>query len=190
MNSELKKQKAKEYYQTNKERILKRAEEYRNNNKEQIKERNREYNIRNNEKILLKKAEYRQNNKEKIKETDKKYRVENPDKIKTRYEKRKRRGPLAVILSSLKARAKRKGFECTIESSDFEMITHCPVLGIELNYFNTKQSDNSPSFDRIDNSKGYIKGNVRIISWRANNLKSNGTIEEFEKIIQYIKGLI
>ena len=46
---------------------------------------------------------------------------------------------------------------------------------------------NSPTLDRIDNNKGYVKGNVKVISHRANSLKSSGTILEFTKIIEYIE---
>jgi len=37
---------------------------------------------------------------------------------------------------------------------------------------------NSPSLDRIDNSKGYVKGNVIVVSWRYNSLKKDGTPAE------------
>ena len=40
---------------------------------------------------------------------------------------------------------------------------------------------------KIDSSKGYIKGNIQVISFKANRLKNNGTIEEFKKIISYIE---
>ena len=63
----------------------------------------------------------------------------------------------------------------------------CPVLGIELNYFSKGRSENSPSFDRIDSNLGYIKGNVVVMSWRANRLKNNGTAEEHEKIANYLR---
>lgn len=61
----------------------------------------------------------------------------------------------------------------------------CPILGIELSY---SGGDSSPSLDRIDNSKGYIKGNVMIISFRANRLKSDATIYELKLISEFIKG--
>jgi len=47
--------------------------------------------------------------------------------------------------------------------------------------------DAAPSIDRVDNSKGYVPGNVRIISWRANRLKNDATVEEMELIIKYMK---
>ena len=40
----------------------------------------------------------------------------------------------------------------------------------------------SPSLDRIFPESGYTKGNVRVISWRANWIKNNSTIEEIEKL--------
>ena len=37
----------------------------------------------------------------------------------------------------------------------------------------------SPSLDRIDNSKGYIEGNVQWLSWRVNEMKKNMTEGDF-----------
>lgn len=45
----------------------------------------------------------------------------------------------------------------------------------------------SASLDRFDNTKGYIRSNVKIISNRANELKSDGTLEEFIRLVEYLK---
>ena len=64
----------------------------------------------------------------------------------------------------------------------------CPVLGVEMVFGGTGSiKDNSASIDRFDTTTGYIKGNVWIISDKANRMKSNATIEEIKKIYYYYK---
>jgi len=58
--------------------------------------------------------------------------------------------------------------EFDLDVEDFDIPTHCPILGIELNY---GARNNKPSVDRIDSSKGYVKGNIGIISVLANRKK-------------------
>jgi hypothetical protein len=77
--------------------------------------------------------------------------------------------------------------EFTVEFGDIEFPRYCPILGIELDYFAQGRNENSPSFDRINPNLGYIKGNVAVISWRANRIKNDGTAEEHEKIAQFIR---
>lgn len=62
------------------------------------------------------------------------------------------------------------------------------MLGIPLSPpAQGKHTNNTATVDRIDPAKGYTKDNVRIISWRANRLKSNATISELEAILCYMK---
>ena len=46
------------------------------------------------------------------------------------------------------------------------------------------------SLDRADNSRGYVKGNVVVISWRANDLKSNGSADELEAVAAYSRRML
>lgn len=64
-----------------------------------------------------------------------------------------------------------------ITFGDIEWPSVCPILGIELDYY-VAGKENSAEFDRIDSTKGYIKGNVWVISRRANRVKNDGTAEE------------
>jgi len=81
--------------------------------------------------------------------------------------------PEKYIFSSAKSRAK-KAKECfTISLEEVVIPEFCPCLGIKLELFG--EAYNSPSLDRIDNTKGYVKGNVQVISQRANRCKSNLT---------------
>lgn len=86
-----------------------------------------------------------------------------------------------------RANAQRFRKEFSIYFGDIDWPTHCPVLGIELNYFSEGRQENSVSFDRKNPTKGYIKDNVVILSWRANRIKNDGTAEEHELIAKYIK---
>jgi len=84
-----------------------------------------------------------------------------------------------------KKRAKKKNIEFSITSEDIPEIPKiCPVLGIPIIVGKGKLTDNSPSIDRINNNKGYTKGNIRIISYRANRLKNDATIEEIRRILE------
>jgi hypothetical protein len=87
---------------------------------------------------------------------------------------------------SKKANAKSRGIEFTVPFGELEFPQVCPVLGLTINYFaEGERLENSPSFDRIDASKGYVSGNVIIVSWRANRIKNDGTPEEHLKIAQF-----
>lgn len=91
--------------------------------------------------------------------------------------------------TSKKANATATGWEWDIAFGDITWAEVCPILGIELDYFAETRQENSVSFDRIDSSKGYVTGNVQVISWRANRIKNDGTPEEHEKIAAYLRSL-
>jgi len=96
--------------------------------------------------------------------------------------------PVRYLLHSARYRAKKAGTEFTITFEDLEIPEVCPVFGIPLRYTPGSRTANSYSIDRRDNSKGYVKGNVRVISWKANMYKGDLTIEEVESLLRYMKG--
>jgi hypothetical protein len=90
-----------------------------------------------------------------------------------------------------KFRTKRRASEYTkhgweLEFNDIVWPAVCPVFGTPLDYFTSKVSEDSVSFDRIDGEKGYVKGNVAIMSWRANRIKNNGTAQEHQQLADYM----
>lgn len=137
---------------------------------------------------------WRKAHPEQVKATKNKWNAENRQKVREDKQRwlAKPENRIKHTLGQAKRRATKDGrdFDITIEDL-LPLPTVCPVLGIELNYAGTKVRgfvDNSPSIDRIDSLKGYIKGNVQIISWRANRVKSDASVEELEAVIKYMKG--
>lgn len=80
-------------------------------------------------------------------------------------------------------RAAKKGIRFTITETDVVIPSTCPVLGIPIVYAVGLQ-DGTATLDRIHASLGYTPGNVRVISHRANNLKSNMTLAECRAILR------
>lgn len=92
------------------------------------------------------------------------------------------------MLRAAKIRARAKGIPFSISRKDLNIPSHCPVLGVKLEIGGGRDEvDNSPSIDRFDNSRGYTPDNVRIISYRANRLKSDATLQELKAIIAYME---
>jgi len=90
-----------------------------------------------------------------------------------------------------KSRAKKRGLDFNIEPSDVIVPALCPALGIPLvtgvgRSGRPGGNPNSPSLDRIDSSKGYVKGNVQVISHLANSMKHEATMDQLRKFALWV----
>lgn len=97
---------------------------------------------------------------------------------------------LKYLIRTAKARALKNNIPFNISVEDLELPKICPLLEIPLEIGIGKKKDNlfnSPSIDRIIPSLGYIKGNVWIISYRANMIKSNASLEEIQLLYNNLK---
>jgi len=94
-----------------------------------------------------------------------------------------------LLYKNIKSRCKRIGREFSIELEDIIIPEKCPVFGFDLKREDRQTWMCAPSVDRIDSSKGYIKGNVTVVSRRANILKKDATLEELEQLFNYYKTL-
>ena len=79
----------------------------------------------------------------------------------------------SYLWKSAKNRAKQRGEDFSIELKDIIVPDKCPILGIPL--------------DRIDSSKGYVKGNIWVISLRANRIKNDPTPQELRLIADKVE---
>jgi hypothetical protein len=82
-----------------------------------------------------------------------------------------------------KKRALKKGLEFSIKPKDIHIPKKCPILKVPL-ICSTRYS---PSIDRIYPDKGYVKGNIAVISALANSMKANATPQELLIFARNIK---
>lgn len=108
----------------------------------------------------------------------------------------RRANPVRTILKAIKSRAKSNGLDFNLTEEDLVIPTHCPILGIPLRYgigfgrgARLSEKDRSPSVDRIDNSKGYVRGNIIVVSYRANRIKSDAEVGELTSIARFYEQL-
>jgi len=111
-------------------------------------------------------------------------------KAKKEREKRKRtwkNDAVKIMLMNSKYRAKKLKLVFSLKSEDIIIPKRCPVLNIPL--FRSKKNNwnNSPSIDRIDNTKGYTKENIVIVSRRANILKKDASLQELQQLSKFYK---
>jgi hypothetical protein len=116
----------------------------------------------------------------------------NPEKANSRAREWRQRNPKYMLHSSAKRRAAVKSIEFSIVKEDIPEIPDiCPIALIPIfprNDGTKGPCDNSPSLDRVDTTKGYVKGNLRVLSHKGNRMKADMGIEELERIIKYIRG--
>lgn len=90
------------------------------------------------------------------------------------------------LLNTMRTRAKQKGIPFDLSVEDIEWNTVCPVFGIPI-YHRKKQANNATSLDRLIPEKGYVKGNVIVISTKANRMKQNATVKELRQIADWLE---
>lgn len=126
------------------------------------------------------------NNPERIKELKRNSHFKNYENYKEKKASYYIANKKTAIIALAKLRAYKKGLDFNINADDLDWPIKCPVLGIDINYaVRGKTTHNSPTLDRFDNLLGYVIGNVDVISFRANRLKSDATNEEIKFLADY-----
>ena len=106
---------------------------------------------------------------------------------KSKNDIRRKANPAHFLFLEARSRAKERNLPFDIEESDIIVDEFCPVLGIKMNVNIGLRRDDSPTLDKITPSLGYVKGNIKVISFRANRIKSDANLQELEKITKYVK---
>ena len=146
---------------------------------------------------------WRSNNPRKASDNSKRWRSENPYRraeyaaeyyransavIKAQALECRLLRPEATMLARAKSRATKGGHPFSLTREDIVIPDRCPILGIPLvvNSGRRGGEDNSPSLDKIVPALGYVRGNVEIISNRANRIKSDASLEEVEAVAAWL----
>ena len=156
-------------------------------NKEYLKEYYSRPGIKERQKEYMKEYHARPEVKERKKEYHKEYYLKPENRERRREYNNSIRGRWHVA----KKRSSIRNLEFNITLEYLESIypddSLCPLLSIPLDWSTPPNHPSTPSLDRIDSSKGYIKGNVQWVSWRANRLMSNATPDELLMLAQNYK---
>lgn len=115
---------------------------------------------------------------------------ENRESLRQRRFEQERLNPALVKFRQVRARAKQRGIPFNARVEDFIVPETCPVLGVPLRreYGTGKANGDSPSVDRVIPALGYVTGNIRIISNRANLLKNDASLDELKNLVSYVEG--
>lgn len=118
----------------------------------------------------------------------------NTQAVMDRYAERMitKEGQATKLVNDIRQRAKKKNLPVDIDAEYIMSIMPemCPVLNIQLQRNQGVQADNSFSVDRIVPALGYVKGNVIIVSYRANRIRNDATIDELEAVASFYKTLL
>ena len=90
------------------------------------------------------------------------------------------------------SQCRRSGIDYDLDRDYLESIWTgvCPVFDIKLTPRSDRHVDSTPHLDRIDPTKGYVKGNVAWLSRKANLIKSDATFEDIERVASWLKKVV
>jgi hypothetical protein len=155
---------------------------YRESHRDKKRAYDKKYCESHREELRAKNKEYRETHRDEQRAYSKKYRESHRDEIGSQSKQYRRDNIERCMVISARERAKVKNLQFAITPDDIVVPKFCPLLGIELKRGEGKLHDNSPSLDRIDSTKGYIPKNVWVISHKANTMKRDSTLEEYELV--------
>lgn len=136
---------------------------------------------------------YKEKNKEHVQQLMSVWNEKNFSRRQEKARQYKKEYPEKIMLGQARIRARDKGlaFNLTEEFLRGLIVATkvCPVFGTRLSYGESrgKQLPDSASLDRVDPTRGYIENSVRIISWRANEIKKDASKEELRQILTYME---
>jgi hypothetical protein len=119
----------------------------------------------------------------------------NPEEFRLKERERAKRDPKRYwakhVAKNARTRAAKIGvpFELTTEYILSIIPDKCPVFGTPFIFVgNGAVGPDSASLDRLVPAKGYVQGNVVVISHFANTIKNNASAKEVARVAQWMYG--
>jgi hypothetical protein len=133
---------------------------------------------------------WRQNNPEKNLQINRDCLIKHREQRNAKANNKYHTNPALRLWESAKSRSKKRNLPFDISVEDIVVPDVCPAIGIPILLGQGKICDNSPSLDRIIPERGYIKGNVVVVSVLANAMKRNATIAQMRSLLIFYENLI
>jgi len=153
------------------------------------REYNRAYNIKNRDKVLAQRAVYYKQNKKRLNARSRVYYVANRQRLLKQARVYAEKNLARILLRKARERAKKFGLEFNLTLSDIVIPDMCPVFGHKLSMGVGKVHHFSPTLDRINSLRGYVKGNIAVISQMANDMKANATAAQHRRIAEWMESV-
>lgn len=126
-------------------------------------------------------------NPDKVREYKKAWKKRHTAKYRAMEWSRENKNIVRRLLATAKSRAKKKGIEFSISADDIVLPDVCPVMKTPFLRAAGERLATAPSIDRIDATKGYVPGNVQILSVIANSMKTNATPEQMRAFASWVR---
>ena len=186
------------HYKKNREKILAKQKAKRAANKEYYDELARLNRIKWRRERNITAAKYRKEFPEKQKQASKKYYDKNRDMLIRKcaamsiIRLSEPSARIKYLTTQCRSRAKKKGRDFEVGFADYFVENppvRCMCCNDEMDYSrgNGKNKWKNPSIDRIDNTKGYVSGNVAIICRGCNTAKRNFSLATARRVLMYME---
>ena len=122
-------------------------------------------------------------------------RVESPETGRQYAHNHRRRHLALHLIAAAKRRAAKKEIPFDLEAHTLEIRTRvenmtCELTGIALSQpIGTGSREwNSVSLDRVDNSRGYVYDNIRIVCWAMNAAMGTWGLQKLKELVAKTQG--
>lgn len=116
------------------------------------------------------------------------------DKLNTQKRDGSRRNFIVGMIARARTRAIKYDVPFSITVVDIVVPDMCPILEVPFVLGTRGDYQFSPSIDRIEPAKGYVAGNIKVISTLANTMKNSATKEQLmtfsRTITTYVQNMI